>query len=244
MKNVLGVIPARLESTRLPGKILADIKGRPLIYYTYQQAKKAKLLDEVIIATDSTLIKKAALKFGAKVIMTSKRHKTGSDRVAEAVKKFKNFTPAIVINIQGDEPLIDPRAIDAAARALLSKTEAVMSTLASSFEKKADILKPNFVKLAMDKKGMALYFSRSAIPFNRNHFNDYLYNIGIFGFKRDFLFKYVNLKQTKLEMAESIEPLRVLENGYKIKIIKGNYPHVSVDVPEDLVKVRKILNKK
>lgn len=243
MKKVLGIIPARLNSTRLPGKMLADICGKPLIFYTIQQAKKSKLLDGLVLATDSEEIKKAVKDTGIQVIMTSSKHKCGSDRVAEAAKKFKGFKPEIIINIQGDEPLLDPLVVDAVAKILLKNKGVKMASAGIPMKDRQSALKPNFVKVILDKNNDAIYFSRHPIPFERNAYNDYLKHVGIFGFKRDFLLKYVKMKQTPLEIAESLEQLRALENGHKIRLAIGNFKEVSVDTPEDLEIARVIIKK-
>ncbi len=243
MKKVLGIIPARLNSTRLPGKMLADICGKPLIFYTIQQAKKSKLLDDLVLATDSEEIKRAVKDTGIQVIMTSAKHKCGSDRVAEAAKKFKKFKPEIIINIQGDEPLLDPSVVDAVAKILLKNNGVKMASAAIPMKDKGASIKPNFVKVILDKNNDAIYFSRHPIPFERNSYSNYLKHVGIFGFKRDFLMKYVKMKQTPLEVAESLEQLRVLENGYKIKLAVGDFREVSVDTHEDLEVARAIIKK-
>src|SRR3989344_4884011 len=240
MKKVLGIIPARLSSTRLPGKMLADICGEPLICHTIRQAKKSKLLDDLVLATDSKEIKEAVKNAGITVIMTSLNHKCGSDRVAEAAKKFTKFKPTIVINIQGDEPLLDPKAVDAVAGLLLSNKNIKMASACIPLDNRELLAKSSFVKVVLDKNKDAIYFSRHQIPFERNGYNNYLKHVGIFGFKRDFLLKYVKMKQTPLEIAESLEQLRVLENGYKIKLAIGDFREISVDTPEDLEIARAI----
>lgn len=238
MPKVLGIIPARLESTRLPRKLLADIGGRPLVVHTLERAREAKLVDAVIVATDAQEILEIVHEHGGQAVMTSRRHKCGTDRIAEAARNFTQFAPKIVINIQGDEPFISPKAIDAVARELLNDPKLVMSTVASLFHDAADLTRPNLVKVVLDRSGYALYFSRSVIPFARNAYKQYLKHIGIFGYDADFLQQYVGLKQTPLEIAESLEQLRVLENGYKIKVCVGDFEHISVDVEEDLFKAR------
>jgi 3-deoxy-manno-octulosonate cytidylyltransferase (CMP-KDO synthetase) len=244
MKKVLGVIPARLHSTRLPRKLLADIGGRPLIWYTIQQAKRAKSLDEIVVATDSPEILDVAIEAGVTGIMTSSRHKSGSDRVAEAVTKFTRFVPDAIVNVQGDEPIISPSAIDAVAKILISDSAVLMATVAAPFENFAEVAKPNCVKVVLDKNGDALYFSRSPIPFPRNEYRKYLKHIGIFGFQSRFLPVYLKLRQTSLELAEGLEQLRVLEHGYRIRVGVGKFIHHSVDVPEDLEYIRSYLSSK
>lgn len=244
MRKILGIIPARLESTRLPRKLLADVGGRPLIAHTLERAREAKLLDAVLVATDSREIFEIVREHGGEAVMTSRRHKCGTDRVAEAARIFKRFRPNIVINVQGDEPLISPKAIDGVIRELINDSDLLMSTIASPFHDAADLVKSNLVKVILDKNGYALYFSRSVIPFARNAYKKYLKHIGIFGFRADFLQKYINLSQTPLELAESLEQLRALENGYKIKVKVEDFDHLSVDTEEDLFKVRAIVQQK
>lgn len=237
-ERILGILPARLNSTRLPGKMLVDIEGLPLIVRTYRQAVKAKILDAVVVATDSPEIKEAVEAYGGRVVMTSKKPKTGSDRVAEAAATFKDFTPAIVINIQGDEPLMPPAAIDMTARLLLGAKEAVMSTVATPFVKGQDVDEPGLVKVVLDRDGYALYFSRSRLPFPRTPNSRYLNHLGIYGYRFAFLKKYVALKQTPLEKVELLEQLRALENGYRIKVGVGNFKRAEVNEPHELERVR------
>ena len=248
MSKILGIIPARLGSTRLPEKMLADIHGKPLIYYTWRQATKATLLDELIIATDSEQIAEAVHNFGGKTIMTSSDLQSGTDRVAEAAEKFSASVPQgsasvpdIILNIQGDEPVLSPSAIDAAVKALTDDSKAVMATVATPFREGEDINYPGSAKVALDKDNYALYFSRFAIPYARNSFHNYLKQVAVYSFRREFLQTYAKLPQRPLEQAESLEHLRALEHGYRIKVAIGDFDSVSVDFPEDLEKVRKIL---
>lgn len=241
--KILGIIPARLNSTRLPGKMLLDMLGKPLIVRTYEQAKKASMLDDVVVATDSKEIREAVESFGGKVLMTSSRPKTGSDRVAEAASKYKEFIPGIVLNIQGDEPLMPPAAINLTAELLIGEKRAVMSTVASPFKKGKDLAEPGLVKVVLDKAGYALYFSRSVIPYPRVPVpaGRYLNHIGIYGYTRAFLSTYVRLRQTPLELAESLEQLRALENGYEIKVGVGAFDRAEVNEPHEFKKALRIL---
>lgn len=239
--KILGVIPARLGSTRLPGKMLLDMYGVPLIVRTWKQAKKASLLDEVVVATDSVDIKDVVESYGGKVIQTSKKPKTGSDRVAEAATRFKEFKPRIVLNIQGDEPLMPPKAINMTARLLIDEEHAVMSTVATPFKRERDIQEPGLVKVVCDKEGYALYFSRSVIPHPRESYTHYLNHLGIYGYKYDFLSVYAKLRQTPLERAELLEQLRVLENGYKIKVGVGDFIRAEVNEPHEFKKALRLL---
>ena len=241
--NAIGVIPARLGSTRLAQKVLLDINGKPMLQYVWEAAKKAKALDDVIIATDNEIVINAVSRFGAKVVLTSVDHKSGTDRVTEVVNPLD---VKVVVNIQGDEPLIHPSMINELAMALLGDSELVMATLAKRITDEKEIHDPNIVKVALDKEGFALYFSRAAIPYTREPETGFLTqshykHIGIYAYTKDFLFTFANMPQSKLEQIEKLEQLRVLENGYKIKVIETKYETKSVDVQEDLDAVKGIL---
>ena len=228
--KVIGVIPARLDSTRFPAKVLADLWGKPIIQHVYERARKAKRLDEVLIATDDEKIFDTAKKFGAEVVITSKKHLTGTDRVSEAVKKIN---AEIVINIQADVPLISPLMIDRVVKVLSDNSTLVMATLMKKIEKKEEFYNPNVVKVVIDKQGFALYFSRSPIPYLKDNFVSYKH-IGVYGYRKDFLLTFVQLPRSPLEKIENLEQLRVLENGYKIKMIETDYELIEVDTKEDL----------
>jgi len=238
LKPATGIIPARYRSTRFPGKALAFILGKPLIQRVYEGAKRARLLDQVIIATDDERIFQVARKFGAQVVMTSALHRSGTERVAEVARKIK--TP-IIINIQGDEPLIEGKMIDKLVKVLQDKSILMASLMArvSDLNLLAD---SNRVKVVVDKKDYALYFSRSPLPFQASRF--FYQHIGIYGFKRDFLLKLVRLQPSRLEKMEKLEQLRVLENGYRIKMVETDFLTLSVDLPQDIIKVEEILRKK
>jgi 3-deoxy-manno-octulosonate cytidylyltransferase (CMP-KDO synthetase) len=236
--RIIGIIPARYSATRLPGKPLADICGKPLIQYVYEQAKKAKFLEDVIVATDDERILEAVEKFGGKAVMTSPSHPSGTDRCAEVARKIDcDF----VINIQGDEPLIPPEVIDKVAEALKESTDETPMTSAATIASEEERENSNVVKVVTDQKGIALYFSRSPIPFYRNPIAPTLRHIGIYGYRKDFLLKFVSLPQTPLERTESLEQLRALEHGFRIKIVLVDYSPVGVDTPEDLERVRQLL---
>jgi 3-deoxy-manno-octulosonate cytidylyltransferase (CMP-KDO synthetase) len=236
--KIIGIIPARYSATRLPGKPLADICGKPLIQYVYEQARKSKLLEDVIVATDDERILEAVEKFGGKAVMTSPTHPSGTDRCAEVARKIDcDF----VVNIQGDEPLIPPEVIDKVAEALKESTDETPMTSAATIANEEERENSNVVKVVTDQKGIALYFSRSPIPFYRNPVAPTLRHIGIYGYRKDFLLKFVSLPQTPLEKTESLEQLRALEHGFKIKIVLVDYSPVGVDTPEDLERVRKLL---
>lgn len=243
--KVLGVIPARLGSTRLKRKMLADINGKPLVWHTWHQATKAKNLDAVVVATDSIEIRDALAPHGAEVVMTSKAIKTGTDRVAAAAKKFKRFVPDIVLNIQGDEPMMPPSAINKTAELLIKNPEAMMSTVATHFKSKKDLPNPGFVKVVRDLSGKALYFSRAIIPYARSEVGvEMLWHIGLYGFRFSFLKMYTKLAQTPLEKTELLEQLRALENGYDILVGVGRYDRMEVNTPAELALVRKAMKKK
>ncbi len=232
--KVIGVIPARLNSTRFPGKVLADLWGKPMIQQVYGRAKKAKRLDEVLIATDNEKIFAAAKKFGAKVVMTSKKHLTGTDRVSEAVEKID---AEIVIDIQADAPLISPLMIDKVAEVLLEDPTLVMATLMKKIGKESEFNNPNVVKVVTDKQGFALYFSRSPIPYAKNGFVSYKH-IGAYGYRKNFLLTFVQLPRSPLEKIENLEQLRILENGYKIKMVETDHDMIEVDTEEDLKMIK------
>ncbi|TAL49263.1 3-deoxy-manno-octulosonate cytidylyltransferase [Patescibacteria group bacterium] len=241
--KILGIIPARLHSTRLPKKMLADIAGKPLIYYTWRQAKRAKMLDEVIVATDSPEIASAVQFFGGTAMMTSDKHKTGSDRVAEAARRFKKFKPEIVVNLQGDEPLVPPQAINQLVREMKKDKKAVMGTVAIPCNDKEKLKDPDVVKTIIDKNGNAIYFSRSIIPYPRHPYGEYYSKLGLYAFRYRFLQTYVRLVQRPLERAESLEQLRALEHGYKVKAVAGNYIREEVNNLRQLKRVRIIIDK-
>lgn len=232
--RVLGVIPARYKSTRLPFKPLIQIKGKPIIQWVYENASKSRFLDSVIVATDHKKILDCVLNFGGKAVMTSRTHKTGTNRVYEVAQKLN---PLLVINIQGDEPFIDYRNIDKVIRFLLTNKDYDVATLI--FRIKRDIEKvsrnPNVVKTVVDKEFNALYFSRSPIPYNRDKKPVYYYkHIGLYGYRMNFLKKFVMMKSSFLERAESLEQLRILENGFKIKALLTKIDSFSIDTKEDL----------
>jgi 3-deoxy-manno-octulosonate cytidylyltransferase (CMP-KDO synthetase) len=243
--KVVGIIPARYGSSRFPGKPLALIAGQPLIQRVVEQCKKAKLLSDIIVATDDERIFSAAQKF-CHVEMTAANHPSGSDRIAEVASKISCDA---VVNIQGDEPMIDPAVIDAVAAAL-EKSE--MSTAATPIANAADLLNPNVVKVVVNATGRALYFSRRTIPYLRDAASGspaeqlagfpFLKHLGIYGYRRETLLRLVKFPVSPLENAEKLEQLRALENGIEIAVVKVDYDSVGVDAPEDVAKVEKILN--
>lgn len=241
MKTV-GIIPARYSSTRFPGKPLALILGTSLIQRTYDNAKKAKTLDELIVATDDSRIFEHVLSFGGQAVFTSPDCLTGSDRVAEAAKQYPEAQ--IIVNIQGDEPCIDPSTIDKAVLALQQDEEALVATAATPLtEEEAQL--SSVVKCVLDARGRALYFSRALIPAGKeNSFRPeipYLRHIGLYVFRREFLFQYAQLSPTPLMLAEDLEQLKILEHGYKVHVVTVTGFSPGVDLPEDIQKVEKIL---
>ena len=252
--KISAVIPARYGSTRFVGKPLADILGKPMIQYVYEGVCQSKLIDEVIVATDDQRIMEAVKSFGGKAVMTSPTHFTGTDRVAEVAKKLKS---EIIVNVQGDEPLIKGDIIDKAIRPLLTDDTLQLSTLMTRIEEVRDWLNPHIVKVVADQKNFALYFSRSPIPFPRDlqigrlESNPFGTNrplpkrvfkhIGVYVFRRKFLLQFSKMKPTPLEKLEKLEQLRALENGHPIKVTPVDYEPLCVDTPEDIQKVEAFL---
>src|SRR4051794_7770238 len=232
--RAIGVIPARYGSTRLEGKPLKDIGGKPMIQLVYEAAQRAHLLQAVYVATDDQRIVQAVEQFGGDVRMTSPDHKTGTDRAAEVAA---NIDTDIVVNIQGDEPLIDPSMIDELIQPFIDEPELPMSTLCVPILEEENLHNPNVVKVVFDQRGDALYFSRSLIPYPRKMDNFQAYeHLGIYAYRKDFLLTYVQMPQSRLEINESLEQLRVLEAGYRLKIVARAKPYegMSVDTQEDL----------
>lgn len=243
MKKVLGVIPARYQSTRLSAKMLQPIAGKAMIQRVYEQAASARLLQNVIVAADDERIKSFVESFGGKVVMTSPHHPSGTDRVAEAAK---DFDADIIVNVQGDRPLIDPDMIDELTEAMLQHPEVNMATLANRIRKE-DMRVPSVVKVVIDKNNNALYFSRSLIPFPLHKEKLVVYkHIGLYAYKKEFLETITGLPVGYLERIESLEQLRVLENGYSIYIVetKCENPHFSgfgVDTQSEIEEAEKML---
>ena len=242
--DVIGIIPARYSSTRFQGKVLADILGKPMIQHVWERAKQAAVLDDLIIACDDERVARVAEEFGAKVAFTAKGHASGTDRICEVINPLD---VKIVINIQGDEPLIHPTMIDAVARALLDDSSISMATVMKNIEEPRVINDPNVVKVVIDKNNFAVYFSRSPIPFHAEESEIklpiYFKHIGLYGYTKDFLFIYKNLPVSYLERVERLEQLRVLEEGFRIKVIETKYDTIGVDTPEDLEKAKEYLQK-
>ncbi len=241
--DVVAFIPARFGSTRLEGKPLKDIGGKPMVQWVYERALRASLVTEVTVATDDERIMGAVRAFGGKAVLTSPAHRSGTDRVAEAAK---GVSADIVVNLQVDEPLIEPGMIDEALRPVTEDPGLALCTLKTRITDAEELSNPNVVKVVTDKEGYALYFSRSPIPYavgkeNHRRAEKSFKHIGLYVYRRDFLIKFSGLRPTPLELAEGLEQLRALENGFKIKVVETPYNPVGVDTPEDLVKVRKMI---
>ena len=238
MKSIC-VIPARYSSTRLPGKPLKDICGKPMICRVWERASLAKSVAEVIVATDDDRILQAVEKNSGRAIMTRADHKTGTDRLAEVAEKFPDVE--VIVNVQGDEPLIEPALIDELIGEFVADKNLQMATVATELTDADEMKNPNNVKVVLDKNNNALYFSRSLIPYPRNVGKAKVFkHIGIYAYRRNFLLAYAKMTPTPLEQSESLEQLRALENGYKIRVIKSSCRFVGVDTEEDLKLVNEI----
>ncbi|MBE8950627.1 MAG: 3-deoxy-manno-octulosonate cytidylyltransferase [Quinella sp. 3Q1] len=238
MKSIC-VIPARYSSTRLPGKPLKDIFGRPMICRVWERASKAQSVAEVIVATDDERILHAVEKNFGKAMMTRADHKTGTDRLAEVAEKFPDAE--VIVNVQGDEPLIEPSLIDELVALFVADKNLQMATVATELTDAEEMKNPNNVKVVLDKNNNALYFSRSLIPYPRNAGKSKIFkHIGIYAYRRNFLLDYAKMEPTPLEKSESLEQLRALENGFKIRVIKSACKFIGVDTEEDLKLVNEI----
>lgn len=241
-RKILGVIPARYASSRFPGKALAQIDSRTMLEHVYERVSMSRYLTSVIIATDDERIETAARRFGARVQMTRDDHESGTDRVAEVASSQSDVE--LVVNIQGDEPLIDPAAIDAAVLPLLEERAIQMGTLKKRIEDPREISDPNVVKVVTDRFENAIYFSRSTIPYPRDggdagitHYK----HVGLYVYRRDFLLRYPSLAVGPLERAERLEQLRALENGFRIRVVETDYESLGVDTPADLERVNSLI---
>ena len=231
--KVLCVIPARYASTRLPGKPLALIAGKPMIQHVYERACHAVLPQEVVVATDSKIVADAVKEFGGKVMMTSPDHPSGTDRLAEVALSYPDID--VIVNVQGDEPMILPEVIDRLAQAFADDNDLNMATLKTLMGEE-DYNNPNAVKVVTDQNGYALYFSRSLLPYPRNRKADFkVYkHVGIYAYRRSFLLSYAAYEPTPLEQIEGLEQLRVLENGQRIKVLESKFQGIGIDTQEDL----------
>ena len=237
--NIVAIIPARYASSRFPGKPLADICGIPMIERVYRNVAESKIINEVWVATDDNRIMDRVISFGGKCMLTSTKHQTGSDRVAEAAM---NLSADIVVNVQGDEPLIQGEDLDQLVFPLTNEKELMMATLKTKIIDEREIENPNVVKVIANKGDYAIYFSRSPIPYNRDNIKaTYYKHVGIYAYRSDFLRKFVEMKPTDLEISESLEQLRVIQNGIPIKVIETEKKMLSVDTPADLANVELFL---
>ncbi len=245
-KKVLAVIPARFGSTRFPGKPLALIHGKSLIQRTYENCIRCPLLDRVVIATDDERIFNHAREFGADVVMTDPAHTNGTERIAE-VLLIPQYDSEIVVNIQGDEPCVHPHVIQALVQALTADPEIPMSTVITPLTRVEDAINPSVVKCVIDQKGRALYFSRQLIPGNKASAflanSPYYSHIGLYAYRKEFLFEYIKLPATPLQLTEDLEQLKVLEHGYLIQTAIVDHESLGVDTPEDIHKVELYLCK-
>jgi 3-deoxy-manno-octulosonate cytidylyltransferase (CMP-KDO synthetase) len=240
--KVVVVIPARYGAVRLPGKPLVSLAGKPMIQRVFERAKLAKTAHRVIVATDDERIREAVEAFGGEARMTRPDHRTGTERVAEVAADVEGD---VFVNVQGDEPLLDPVAVDTAVRALLEDPPATVATVATPIKTPGDIMDPNVVKTVLDFDGNALYFSRAPIPWVRDSAAHqvvrHMKHLGLYVFQREALLDYPTLPQGELERIEQLEQLRWMENGYKIRVAEVEHDAVSVDVPEDVARVEKLL---
>jgi 3-deoxy-manno-octulosonate cytidylyltransferase (CMP-KDO synthetase) len=244
--KITAIIPARYGSTRFEGKALADICGKPMIQHVYERTTRSSLVSDVIVATDDERIATVVRKFGGRVEMTSTGHETGTDRLAEVAGRIDSD---IIVNVQGDEPLIEPAMIDEAIEPLVGDGSLIMSTLKSRIKALHDFLSPNVVKVVTDWEGYALYFSRSPVPNFRDKWNDLkdekfssgkllcYKHVGLYVYRREFLLQFSQMSPTYLELSEKLEQLRVLENGYRIKVVETSHESIGVDTPADLAAV-------
>jgi 3-deoxy-manno-octulosonate cytidylyltransferase (CMP-KDO synthetase) len=239
MSKIVGIIPARWGSTRFPGKALHGIAGKPLIRHVWERCLEADCLDQVVIATDDMRIAEVGFNFGAEVAVTAADHPSGTDRVAEVARKLKKAS--IILNIQGDEPLVDPALLRRLARKLQDNPNIPMITAATPISPE-ELLSENNVKVVMDRRGDALYFSRSAIPFRRGTSEIPSYkHLGIYGYRRKALLEFVRMSPGSLEQAEQLEQLRALENGLKIRVVVSETGSIGVDTPEDATEVERLI---
>ncbi len=254
--KIVAIIPARYASTRLPGKPLVDIVGEPMVLHVVRRARGVPSINRVIVATDDERVLNAVIAAGEEAVMTSPYHNTGTDRLAEVASKLD---AEIIVNVQGDEPLIEPSSIESALAPLLASSSVVMSTTCEPIETAEDVLDPNVVKVVVDRESFAIYFSRNPIPFPRREVLEhgsieaalhaqpellklYSKHTGLYAYRREFLLRYSRLKPTRLEQSEALEQLRALDNGFKIKVVPVEHRSVGVDTPADLERVRRILS--
>ena len=245
--KIIAVIPARYASTRFPGKALAEIGGKPMIQHVYERTAQSRLITRTIVATDDNRIADAVNQIGGEAMMTSAGHETGTDRLAEVAQCLD---ADIIVNVQGDEPLIDPAMIDLALQPFLEEVDLQMGTVKTRIKCLHDFLSPNVVKVVTDNLGNALYFSRSPLPFFRDKWKDLkdesfcsgkllcYKHVGLYVYRRDFLLKFAAMPPTFLEISEKLEQLRAIENGVRIRVVESEFESIGVDTPEDLLKAQ------
>ena len=241
--QVVCIIPSRYESTRFPGKPLADLCGKPMLQHVYERVLRAKTVSAAAVATDDERIFRAVQAFGGRAVMTSPRHWSGTDRIAEAADQLALGEAAIVVNIQGDQPLFEPTQVDEVVGPLLEDATIPMSTLIYKIVRAEEITHPNAVKVVFDDRHFALYFSRATIPFvrDRDQRADYYKHHGIYAYRRAFLRTFTSLPEGVLERLEALEQLRALEHGHRIKVVITPHDSVEVDTPEELERVRRLI---
>lgn len=245
--NVIAVIPARMASQRFPGKVIAPLAGKPLVWHVFDRTRRASLVDDVIVAIDDARIANALEPLGVPCVMTRLDHASGTDRIAEVAT---GLDADIVVNVQGDEALIEPATIDAAIQPLLDDPTLPMATVCHALRDAAQVRDPNVVKVVVDARGRALYFSRSPIPFDRDAPDGvgpperYRQHVGLYAMRRAFLLAYAALEPTPLEKAERLEQLRALEHGYSIAVVETAYESIGVDTPEQLAAVERALSER
>jgi 3-deoxy-manno-octulosonate cytidylyltransferase (CMP-KDO synthetase) len=243
--KIVCIIPSRYESSRFPGKPIADLCGKPMIQHVYERVMKSPLVSHSAVATDDERIFKAVKGFGGNAVMTAPTHRSGTDRIAEAVSTLGLSDSDVVVNIQGDQPLFEPAQIEEVARPLLDDPDVCFSTLIYRIRRDEEITHPNAVKVVSDRYGFALYFSRATIPYVRDKGRRAAYykHHGIYAYRKSFLMTFTGLEEGELERLEALEQLRALEHGYRIKAVETQYDSVEVDTPEELARVRNILLK-
>jgi len=253
MSVVWAVIPARFASSRLPGKPLVPLAGKPMIQHVWERVRRAQQVSRVLVATDDERIRRAVTEFGGEAVMTRAEHRSGTERLAEVAASAASSGAEIFVNVQGDEPLIEPAAVDAAVEILLEDPSVEVATLAVPIATPGDVMDPNVVKVVLDFEGNALYFSRAPIPWIRDAAgggagfspaagSTHLKHLGLYVFRRSALLEFPTFPQGELEKLEQLEQLRWLENGYRIRVAETSYDSVSVDVTEDIARVEKLLH--
>jgi 3-deoxy-manno-octulosonate cytidylyltransferase (CMP-KDO synthetase) len=241
--KVYGIIPARYASTRLPAKVLSDIGGKPMIQHVYERARRSRSLDRLIVATDDDRIYRKVLEFGGEAVKTSPDHPSGTDRAAEAAQVLGAEENDLIVNIQGDQPLFEAGMVDEIVAPFRDAPNLLMGALVYPIRAKEELANPSVVKVVVDKLGFALYFSRSPMPYVMAPASTprYFKHIGPYVYRKGFLVEFTRIERGELERAESLEQLRALENGFRIRIVETRYDSQEVDTPEDLEKVRKLV---